>query len=119
MLDTATKRGKCWKLSLPWKGPEIILKRLSPYLFRVKTKTAMMVANHDSLKKCDDMDIPLWLARYRENFVSGEGSQCDLRFDEDCRAQGLSSQEEGAVPVEGPAKSDDSHAVHARLPQRT
>lgn len=79
----------------------------------------MMVANHDSLKKCDDMDIPLWLARYRENFVSGEGSQCDLRFDEDCRAQGLSSQEEGAVPVEGPAESDDSHAVHARLPQRT
>lgn len=78
-----------------------------------------MVANHDRLKKCYYRDIPLWLARYREKFVSGEGSQSDLRFDEDCGAQGLSSQEKGAVPVDGPAETDDSHAVQVRSPQRT
>lgn len=67
MLDTATKRGKCRKLSKTWKGPEIILKTLSPYFYRVKTKTAVMVANHDRFKKCKDRDILLWLDRYRNS----------------------------------------------------
>ena len=47
----------------------IVIKKLSPYLYRVKnTKAAVMVANHDRLKKCIDRDIPLWLYRYREKF---------------------------------------------------
>ena len=47
-----------------------MIKKFSPYLYRVKTKAAVMVANHDRLKKCVDRDIPLWLSRYRENFRS-------------------------------------------------
>lgn len=62
LLDTATVKGKCRKLSPSWKGSGIILKKLLPYLYRVKTKTAVMLANHDRLKKCNGRDIPLWLA---------------------------------------------------------
>lgn len=113
MLDTAPVKGKCRKLSPSWKGPGIILKRLSPYLYRVKTKTAVMVANHDRLKKCNDRDIPLWLARYQEKFVSGEGSQHG-GSDGNCGAQGPSSQDEGAAPVKGPDESDDGQSKPVR-----
>lgn len=65
MLDIATVKGKCRKLSPSWKDPGIILKKFSPYFYRVKTKTVVMVANHGRLKKCNDRDIPLWLARLR------------------------------------------------------
>ena len=47
-----------------------MIKKLSPFLYRVKTKAAVMVADHDRLKKCVDRDIPLWLSRYREKFWS-------------------------------------------------
>ena len=70
ILDTATVKGKCRKLSPSWKGPGIVVKKLSTYHYRLKTKAAVMVANHDRLKKCMDRDIPLWLSRYREKFRS-------------------------------------------------
>jgi hypothetical protein len=70
VLDTATVKGKCRKLSPSWKGPGIILKKLSPRLYRVKTKSSVMVVNHDRLKHCRDRDIPLWLSRYQEKFRS-------------------------------------------------
>ena len=47
-----------------------MIKKLSPYLYRVKTKAAVMVANHDRLKKCVNKDIQLWLSHYREKFRS-------------------------------------------------
>lgn len=72
MLDTATVKGKCRKLSPSLKDPGVILKR-TLYLYRVKTKRAVMVTNHDRLKKCNGRDIPLWLARYREKCVSAWG----------------------------------------------
>ena len=37
ILDTATVKGKCRKLSPSWKGPGIVIKKLSSYLYRVKT----------------------------------------------------------------------------------
>jgi hypothetical protein len=70
VLDTATVKGKCRKLSPSWKGPGIILKKLSPHHYRVKTKSSVMVVNHDRLKHCRDRDIPLWLSRYQEKFRS-------------------------------------------------
>ena len=69
ILYTATVKGNCRKLSPSWKGPGIVIKKHSPYLYRVKTKAAVMVAIHDRLK-CVDRDIPLWLSRYREKFQS-------------------------------------------------
>ena len=70
MYILATVKGKCRKLSPSWKGPGKVIKKLSPYLYRVKTKAAVMVANHDSLKKCIVRDIALWLSRSTEKFRS-------------------------------------------------
>ena len=45
-----------------------MIKKLYPYLYRMKTKAAVMLANHDNHKKCVDRDMPLWLSRYRKKF---------------------------------------------------
>ena len=37
ILDTATVKGKYRKLSHSWKGPGVVIKKLSSYLYRVKT----------------------------------------------------------------------------------
>ena len=38
ILDTATIKGHCKKLSPPWKGPGIVVNKFTPYLYRVKLK---------------------------------------------------------------------------------
>ena len=58
-FDTASVKGKCRKLSPFRKGTGIVIKKFSPYLYRVKTKAVVMVASHDRLKKCADKDIRL------------------------------------------------------------
>ena len=40
VLDTAVLKGSCRKLSSPWKGPAIVLERLSAALFRVQLRRA-------------------------------------------------------------------------------
>ena len=65
ILDMATVKGKCRKMSPSLKGTGIVIKKLSSYLHRVKTKGTVIVANHYRFKKCVDRDIPLWLSRYR------------------------------------------------------
>jgi len=42
ILDTATMKGKSKKLLSPWKGPAIIIDKLSPYLYRVCLKKALL-----------------------------------------------------------------------------
>ena len=54
LLDTASVKGKTKKLSPPWKGPAVILEKLSPYHYRVLYRNTVFVANHDRLKKCTD-----------------------------------------------------------------
>ena len=54
ILDTATPKGKTKKLCPPWKGPAVIIKRLSPYLYRVLYRNSAFVVNHDRIKKCTD-----------------------------------------------------------------
>ena len=47
LLDTASVKGKSRKLLAPWKGPALIVKKLSAYLYRVKLRNAVFVVNHD------------------------------------------------------------------------
>lgn len=67
VLDTATLKGKCKKLSPPWKGPGIIEKKISSYIYRVKMRNAVFVMNHDRLKPCKDRQLPKWIQTWREN----------------------------------------------------
>ena len=72
LLDSATMKGKCKKLQQQWKGPGIILNKITPYLFRVKFPVAIMTANHDRLKVCKDREVPQWILRFRRNLAVHE-----------------------------------------------
>ncbi len=67
ILDTAVVKGKSRKLSQPWKGPAVIVSKLSSSLYRVKLKNAVFVTNHDRLKPCRDREIPLWIRTWHDN----------------------------------------------------
>lgn len=67
LLDTAVLKGKCKKLCPPWKGPEVIVLKLSSFSFRVKLRNAVFVVNHDCLKPCRDREVPHWIKHWRNN----------------------------------------------------
>ncbi|MCG7869896.1 MAG: DDE-type integrase/transposase/recombinase, partial [Candidatus Thiodiazotropha taylori] len=54
LLDTAVLKGKCRKLCRPWKGPAVIVEKISSSLFRVQLRKSMFVVNHDRMKHCKD-----------------------------------------------------------------
>ena len=58
LLDTAVIKGKCKKLYPPWKGPGLIVSKVSSFIFRVKLRNAVFVVNHDRLKPCRDREVP-------------------------------------------------------------
>ena len=63
LLDSATPKGKCKKLLPPWKGPALIVKRYTPYLYRIVYRNKALTFNHDRLKKCTDLSetpTPSW-----------------------------------------------------------
>ena len=60
LLDTAVLKGKCRKLCRPWKGPPIIVQKISSSLFRVQLRKSMFVVNHDRIKLCKDHALPDW-----------------------------------------------------------
>jgi transposase InsO family protein len=67
ILDSATVKGKCRKLCSPWKGPGVIAKKISAYLYRIKLQNAIFVANHDRMKPCRDEKIPAWIRKWQED----------------------------------------------------
>ena len=72
LLDCAAVKGKSKKLCPPWKGPGIITKKLTPYLFRIQLRNKVMVVNHDRLKPCRDRQVPAWVANFQlEGSASG------------------------------------------------
>jgi len=67
ILEKATPKGKSRKLCPPWRGPGIVVKKLSPSLFKVKISNQLFTINHDRLKKCKDQSLPAWIQRLRKN----------------------------------------------------
>ena len=65
LLDTASVKGKCKKLSPPWKGPALITKRITSALFRIKLRNAMFVVNHDHIKPCQARALPNWIMNFK------------------------------------------------------
>ncbi|XP_056003459.1 uncharacterized protein LOC130046578 [Ostrea edulis] len=108
VLDTATVKGKCRKLSPSWKGPGLVVQKLSAHLYRVRTKTTVMLVNHDRMKKCEDRDLPRWLANARERYLAEKGS-CQA-IDEGVHARtptGAVSEPEGIPRTQDPASLQD------------
>ena len=67
LLDTAVLKGKCKKLSPPWKGPGVIVTKVSSYIYRIKFRNSLFVVNHDRLKPCHDRVLPQWIIRWKED----------------------------------------------------
>lgn len=87
-LDTATIKGKSRKLSPSWKGPGVVLDKLTSYLYRIKLKQAIFTANHDRLKLCQDREVPVWAQRLNQQITVGAGN----------------SEEEGCIKDQGASK---------------
>ena len=75
-LDTATIKGKSRKLSPVWKGPGVIIDKLTPYLYRVQEKKMIITANHDRLKLFQDREVPTWASQLAEK-VKRQGQNSD------------------------------------------
>ena len=67
LLDTASVKGKSRKLLAPWKGPALIVKKLSAYLYRVKLRNAVFVMNHDRMMPCKDRKVPEWITKFENS----------------------------------------------------
>ena len=65
LMDTAVLKGKCRKLCSPWKGPGVISKKLSAYLYQVKLRNSVFVVNHDRMMPCRDRKLPAWIVQHR------------------------------------------------------
>ncbi|VDI62765.1 Hypothetical predicted protein [Mytilus galloprovincialis] len=71
VLDTAQIKGKCKKLGSPWKGPGIVISKVTGYVYKVKLQRVVFNTNHDRLKPCGDRKIPAWLETCRDKFKQG------------------------------------------------
>jgi hypothetical protein len=72
-LDTATVKGKTRKLSPSWKGPGVVIEKLTPYLYKIKLKRVIITANHDRLKLCHDREVPEWAQKLSQQIIKGTG----------------------------------------------
>ena len=54
ILKTTVRPGKGRKLRSPWKGPAVIIRKITPYLYQVVHNRTTYVVNHDRLKLCKD-----------------------------------------------------------------
>ena len=80
ILDTAIAKGQCRKLTSPWKGPGIIVTKLSAYLYRVKLRKAVFVTNHDRMAPCRDRRVPPWILTWKAK--GQDDRQADLPDDD-------------------------------------
>ena len=60
-LNMAHIRGRSKKLDSPWKGPGVVLKRITAYVYQVQLEKSVIIINHDRMKK-----MPKWAKRKRQ-----------------------------------------------------
>ena len=54
ILDKTTVQGTSRKLRAAWKGPVVVIEKITPYVYKE------IVVNHDMIKICKDRDLPRW-----------------------------------------------------------
>ena len=52
--------GQCKKLQPVWSGPWIVMEVISSVLYRISNRKRSLVTHHDSLKMCNDRNLPIW-----------------------------------------------------------
>jgi hypothetical protein len=71
LVNTATRVGDCRKLQPLLKGPYVIKRVASDFLYVISDKKGDKVHHHDRLKLCLDRSIPLWVQRLRDSILTG------------------------------------------------
>ena len=69
VINSSSKVGQSNKLKPIWKGPYLLIKVISPVLFRIKGHKREVVVHHDRLKPCMDRSIPMWMRRLRHRVL--------------------------------------------------
>ena len=69
LINSSSKVGQSNKLKPIWKGPYLVIKVISPVLFRIKGHKREVVVHHDRLKSCMDRSIPMWMRRLRHRVL--------------------------------------------------
>ena len=75
LLNRGTKKGECSKLQMPWKEQGIIVKVLSPCLYKVQIGGwAFKVCHHDSMKVIyeDKETLPKWMQKVMTSLETGQ-----------------------------------------------
>jgi hypothetical protein len=75
VLDTATVKGKCRKLSPTWKGPGVIVEKMSAYIYKIKLRGKIMCINHDRIKLCKDRQFPNWIVKHLEGIPPDQATK--------------------------------------------
>ncbi|XP_033730614.1 uncharacterized protein LOC117320029 [Pecten maximus] len=86
ILDSGATKGRCKKLCPPWKGPGIIVEKITPYLFRVQLNNKVLVLNHDKLKPCRDRQMPAWINNFTSNLLVGNEAEGEVDTEADDEA---------------------------------
>ncbi len=66
VLNTASKKGLAKKLTIQWNGPGLVVRRITPYLYKIQFRKATVTANHDRMKLCKEENLPAWLLKAKE-----------------------------------------------------
>jgi transposase InsO family protein len=72
VLNVATAKGQSRKFAPPWKGPAMVEKRISPYLYKVRMQRGSVTTNHDRMKLCRLTALPAWLKKAQRELRSIE-----------------------------------------------
>ena len=71
VLDTAVPKGKCAKLRPQWKGPGLVVRKITDFLYEVLLRKKLETINHDRMKPCNDRNLPKWLLKQRQDIDAG------------------------------------------------
>ena len=71
VLDTAVPKGKCAKLRPQWKGPGLVVRKITDFLYEVWLRKKLETINHDRMKPCNDRNLPKWLLKQRQDIDAG------------------------------------------------
>ena len=66
VLNNSVKKGRSRKLAPKWKGPGLVIEKITPYLYRVKQRKTIDTVNHDRMKSVTLGIVPAWLEQARK-----------------------------------------------------
>ena len=110
LITSSSKVGQSNKLKPIWKGPYLMIKVISPVLFRIKGRKREVVVHHDRLKPCMDRSILLWMRRLRHRELDLDET---LPYEEDDDELGLTTLFEPPQPQQDNVQAQNNSQVSA------